>query len=460
MRFLMLCFLGIWSLKAFGFQIAIMADFQQQTAHPLAYERYTLYNTKFADYIIDHAIRPPAGSFLGAQMIGYWGELEEVRRADLILVLGDMANHGCVDELDTILRELKKLSQRLKKPVFLAPGNHDYLASGNSPRLSHRLRLCGSRDNIVYKKDLLERIVAFHNEQELPPSFELIHAPKPSTWEEACGATLSRQHLQPGCHLVTLIRAENSPYDLMVFDSSDYADDQGHPLAKLNFFGGFGAVSESQAITSKSLLLARPQQKEVLVASHYPIKSLNQSIPRILHHWPKPPVGWFSAHTHQGSEPEGEELPMWFIREWNTGSSIDDPIQLASYELAPLPKGPVGRHRVTRLSTMPFIKDERGLCRAVFDYMSVAGPATEEDFQTLAGREQGFSLFGVTKLYRHARFQAKRDIPKIAHNIEVLKKKLAPLILWPELSVCLGFGASLFEAEVFFDWYEGFSGFD
>ncbi len=119
----------------FPIKIGLLAD-TQLTSHN-GFSNYNL-RSKSADRMVDVAIRPPAlECFLTEEMLNIAlkkltqdaeGEKDGV---DVILYLGDGANSGGTDEIETVFSVLEKHRDATSIPIFVVIGNHDYLGCGN-----------------------------------------------------------------------------------------------------------------------------------------------------------------------------------------------------------------------------------------------------------------------------------------------------------------------------------------
>ncbi|MHC4313636.1 MAG: metallophosphoesterase [Planctomycetota bacterium] len=119
----------------FPIKIGMLAD-TQLTSHN-GFSNYNL-RSKSADRMVDVAIRPPAlECFLSEEMLNIAlkkltqdaeGEKDGV---DVILYLGDGANSGGTDEIETVFSILEKHRDATGIPIFIVIGNHDYLGCGN-----------------------------------------------------------------------------------------------------------------------------------------------------------------------------------------------------------------------------------------------------------------------------------------------------------------------------------------
>ena len=121
----------------FPLKIGLLADTQltSQNGFPDFSQR-----SKRADRMVSVAIRPPAlECLLSAEMLRIALErlthdaAGEKRGVDAILYLGDAANSGGTDEIETFFSILEKHRAATQVPIFVLIGNHDYLGCGNIP---------------------------------------------------------------------------------------------------------------------------------------------------------------------------------------------------------------------------------------------------------------------------------------------------------------------------------------
>ena len=119
----------------FPMKIGLLADSQITSKN--GFSDFS-FRSKLADNIVDVSIRPPAlERYLAEEMLNIAlkkltqdanGEKEGV---DVILYLGDGANSGGTDEIETLFTALKKHRDETGTPIFMLIGNHDYLGAGN-----------------------------------------------------------------------------------------------------------------------------------------------------------------------------------------------------------------------------------------------------------------------------------------------------------------------------------------
>ena len=149
----------------FPLKIGLLADSQLTSQNGFSDFHY---RSKTADYLVDVSIRPPAlECYLAKEMLQIaLNKLTEDsegdrKGVDVILYLGDAANSGGTDEIETVLEILGKHRQQTGIPIFILIGNHDYLGAGNivSPGIRFAmLNQVGRPDNpALTKYDVLKK---------------------------------------------------------------------------------------------------------------------------------------------------------------------------------------------------------------------------------------------------------------------------------------------------------------
>jgi len=413
------------ALTPFPLKIGLLADSQitSQNGHSDFH-----YRSKTADALVEVSIRPPAlECCLAEQMLRVaLQRLEEDafgsrRGVDLILYLGDAANSGGRDEIDTVLRILGEHRERTATPVFIVIGNHDYLGAGNITSTGIRfamLNRVGRPENPpLTKYEVLRRYSEFNMANERLPagakfqyldSFQV--AAPDSSLDHDTGLYL--------CGRISYGEADRAPVDILLLDSSDYRDAPNwSEVADLGFYGVIGAVSFKDGAGRLSQLGCVTQMAGAstpryrLLASHYPkdhldritfakpgevplnltnllwdvtdlvvtlptfSETLNQNLNRLI--IPGHRNYWVSGHTHVSTMPKTDRFSVGglagerYFRALNVGSTTDYRAHVAIVER-------FDRWRNTRLDDavgyreIPLCQAGAGelqaLCRAIGDY--------------------------------------------------------------------------------------------
>ena len=363
----------------FPIKIGMLAD-TQLTSH----NGFSNFNqrSKSADRMVDVAIRPPAlECFLAEEMLNIAlkkltqdteGEKDGV---DVIIYLGDGANSGGTDEIETFFSVLEKHRDATGIPIFVVIGNHDYLGCGNIVTPGTRFALL-NRDGrpsnpALSKYQVLKKISQFNRASNNLPGkkrFQYIDN------YDAVERNKELDH-KTGLYLSGLLsyseEGKNS-VEVFLLDTSDYKDaPDWSNLAKWGFYGAVGSLSFkdepgvlSQASYFKNVAGSSSPDFRFL-ASHYPkdhldritfskpgdvpldvtnvawevtegafsfatfSKSLNQNLEAMLSK--KKRDYWLSGHTHAPATPRPSKivvggLPILgekYFNGINTGSTTD-----------------------------------------------------------------------------------------------------------------------------------------
>jgi DNA repair exonuclease SbcCD nuclease subunit len=278
------------SVDAFPLKIGLLADSQITSQNGFSDFHY---RSKFADALVDVSIRPPAlECFLAPQMLQI--ALNQLTQdaagsrqgVDVILYLGDAANSGGADEIDTVLTILAKHREQTGVPVFIIIGNHDYLGAGNITTPGTRFALLnriGRPDNpALTKYEVLKRFSKFnHGNSGLPANTRFRYADN----AEALEQNKNLEH-DTGLYLagvLTYSEEGKAPVDIFLLDSSDYVDSPDwSEVAGLGFYGVIGAVSfkDKPGVVSQTGYLKGFAQSSTpqfrILASHYPKDHLDR----------------------------------------------------------------------------------------------------------------------------------------------------------------------------------------
>lgn len=324
------------------------------------------------DSAVNVSIRPPAQNAGSVLLLrGLLSSLAS-KRPDLILYLGDGANHGCKDELENpggidpftgsgILGELRAFREQHQIPTFFLIGNHDYLGAGNTPKPSRRVKMCGGAEGAppVYKDQLIAMVHSFNsgNGPYLAKDWEYKDSYIEGTTESYCNdGSRSARDENKGCYLAGVLYAGET--EVLLLDTSDYGGARSrYSLLGLQYRGEGGRVSHFSDGDSGPVSQARwfaseqTERKQVpawrILASHYPLTeqktpltgfSRKRGRPALFMKNPLPRHGQcvYSAHNHD-SEPSASPLsfrtPRWFGllkdsyeyygHETNVGSATD-----------------------------------------------------------------------------------------------------------------------------------------
>jgi len=269
---------------AFPIKIGLLADSQITSQNGFSNFNY---RSKFADTLVNVSIRPPAlECFLSEEMLRIalnkltqdpYGDKKGV---DVILYLGDAANSGGADEIETVLTILAMHREKTGIPVFIIIGNHDYLGAGNIVTPGIRFALLnrpGRPDNLALTKyEVLKKFSEFNRgNNELAGNARFQYRDNIDAVEKN-----KNQDHRTGLYLCGILTCKEqgmSGVDILLADSSDYKDAPGwSEAAKVGFYGAIGSVSfkdEPLQISQTGLLKqyarsSRPQFR--FVVSHYP----------------------------------------------------------------------------------------------------------------------------------------------------------------------------------------------
>lgn len=249
--------------------------------------------SKFADKLVEVAIRPPAvEGFLALDMLQVamdkltqdaQGPREGV---DVILYLGDGANSGGTDEMNAFFSVLEDYRARTQTPIFVVIGNHDYLGCGNITTPGTRFALL-NRDNrppnpALTKYQVLERISRFnHASSDMPSNQRFRYVDNIAMVEQ--NKDLDHETGLYLCGLLTYAEPGAESVEILLLDSSDYKDAPNWSnAAELGFYGAIGSVSFKDEPGHVSQLghlqqLVRDTSPPFrFVASHYPKDHLDR----------------------------------------------------------------------------------------------------------------------------------------------------------------------------------------
>jgi len=340
----------------FPIKIGLLAD-TQITSHN-GFSDYN-YRSKLADRMVGFSIRPPAlECILAEEMLNI--ALRKLTQddeggkdgVDIIIYLGDGANSGGTDEIETFFSVLEKHRDVTGIPIFVLIGNHDYLGCGNIVTPGTRYALL-NRDGrpsnpALSKYQVLKKISEFnHASNNLPANKNFKYIDN----YEAVERNKELVH-DTGLYLSGLVSySEEGKNSLEIFllDTSDYKDaPDWSSLAKWGFYGVIGSLSFkdepgllSQASYFKNIAGTSSPDFRFL-ASHYPkdhldritftkpgdvpfdvtnvawtvtegafsfptfTRTLNQNLEALLSQ--KKRNYWLSAHTHVPTMPQPSKI--------------------------------------------------------------------------------------------------------------------------------------------------------
>ncbi len=262
-----------------------------------------LYRSKSLDKRIGCAIRPPALEHLTAETLQIaLGRFPS--SIDVILYLGDGANSGGENELETLFTVLGDHRRKSKIPIFMVIGNHDYLGAGSTPDplmrflLLNRLRpeevppLPATYNRSSSKYEVLRRISEFNlASSELPANTLFRYTDNGNTLDpnldHGSGLYLAGRLVCP--------KDGDKVVEILLADTSDYADTSIKPELQIldpfipnwGLYGMQGSVSSRDRentpggkrlsqITYLRDSSAGPPPDFRFIASHYPPDNLDR----------------------------------------------------------------------------------------------------------------------------------------------------------------------------------------
>jgi predicted phosphodiesterase len=394
-------------------RIGLLAD--TQVTSKVATSGY-LFRSPIADLIENVAIRTVAQEHLSAEHLGYMLADVAKQGPDLLLYLGDGANSGCRDEVDSFLKVLSDGRESLHLPTFVVVGNHDYLATGNQADRSQRLLACNDRDYLT--KAQIVRAFADFNRQ----SWELLRA-KNALWKafqtseeqpavrSACLDSPENRQDEAKCFYAGVLKFSDGETsgEIILTDTSDYFGIRVQPRIaeskELEGKGLRGSISWGSADSQVAWLGANLSRDVAptrlrIVASHYPTKDLG---------WTKAIAGragdllledgtnvWLSGHTH---EPNPDAVPRSWVRTLGTRSVLYQEVNVGS-TTDYLPHGAVvdiGSSGAKRQAVRSMSAEDVAACRLEIDALNL----TERYGSPVAGCREPRVLLGLTTHYRN-----------------------------------------------------------
>jgi len=271
-----------------------------------------LYRNVSLDKRIECAIRPPALEHLGAEILAI-ALRQFPSDIDVILYLGDGANSGGEDEIDSLFQVLGDYRKERGVPIFVVIGNHDYLGAGNTANPLERFlvvnRLCpaeapplpGPYNRPLSKYEVLKRISEFNRQSsELPAGAALKYSDNMDLLD--AGSDHTTGLYLAGC--LTYPKHGEPTVEVFLADTSDYADTRFKPEIKIwdpfipgwDIYGMQGSISSDDGVTEagqetvSQMTYLREQASETppefrFIASHYHPDNLDRKRSDI-------PEGW------------------------------------------------------------------------------------------------------------------------------------------------------------------------
>jgi predicted MPP superfamily phosphohydrolase len=209
------------------------------------------YRSKFSDSLVDVSIRPPAlecslsEEMLQVAMNKLTQDQYGVKKGvDVILYLGDAANSGGTDEIETVLTLLARYRKQTGVPIFIIIGNHDYLGKVLLRRELVCLKRPGRPDNLALTKyEVLKKFSEFnHGNNRLAGNTRFRYTDN----KDAVKKNKNLDH-QTGLYLSGILTCKEegkSDVEIYLLDSSDYKDaPDWSAAANIGFYGVIGSVS-------------------------------------------------------------------------------------------------------------------------------------------------------------------------------------------------------------------------
>ncbi len=297
--FLLLLALSIFTCGFFGKQeedvhfpikIGILAD-SQLTSHN-GFSNFSQ-RSKFADRMVDVAIRPPAlESFLAEEMLGI--ALKKFTQdaggkqagVDVILYLGDGMNSGGTDEMEKFFSILETHRDATKTPIFVLIGNHDYLGCGNIVTPGIRFALLNRDDRprnpALSKYEVLKKISEFNRANNNLPGNKRFRYIDNFDSVERNKELDHNKGLYLGGLLSYSEEGKNS-VEILLLDTSDYKDaPDWSSIVKWGFYGAIGSLSfkdEAGVLSQTSYFKSVSGSSSPdfrFLASHYPKDHLDR----------------------------------------------------------------------------------------------------------------------------------------------------------------------------------------
>ncbi len=430
---------------------------------------------KIPDYISKVAIRAVAQEYFAPLMLDRMLRELENEKVDLILFLGDGANSGCQDEVETLFKLLAASRERSKIPSYFVIGNHDYLGTGNQVKLEYRGKLCdkGDQSNPALSKEQLIKRLVEHNMNSAKIDSNYAYADKLSdSSSDASAKTCPADDMGHRTlnYVATLSGKTEAtrPVQILLADTSDYRD----VLFKANFgslkcerIGGWGlkgsmSFNTADDKTSQIATLAAMADNTTrfrIIASHYSPKKFNAFYPyAISPTLVKDALGallsngeniWLTAHTHT-EQPKFEKYrvgkrlsgPRGKFVGINVGSTTD----YNSHALVVAAKD--ATNKGNERTTLGYKVISHPIDTQACEKVLASAPEATRNFAPICERESYLSKLGLDKTYRKKCFEEKqRD--QVRQNIDKFTRAYAAehAVDEQEVKACLAYTASAYE---------------
>lgn len=376
------------------------------------------------DRVVKVSMRPPALRLLSPLALH---TLLTARTAghdfDAILYLGDGANSGCDDEVTLLIKTLEAVRTETRRPVYILPGNHDYLGSGNTNDWSRREKACDravdatkSPNRPLSKAEVIKRIDAFNRDNDFDGwvyDSNIVDAGK------ACGGAPELGHPQDtraGCFLAGLVTHDDT--QILLTDTSDYHDAKQTALRSA-YRGIGGALSTRQQAWFTDETAGRSAALRV-VASHYPLTE--ETRPSSFDCPGCRRTLWLSAHTHTAAPHDTEaQTDKRFV--YNVGSTTDHRPHAAWIEVDA--RGMVGAAPIWLAASTT----DDGLAPADRDAIEAAeetcrgfiaglerGGVRPWRVRPVLGQSDGLAVYGLDRTYQ-AFYWTDDDTERAAQNL-------------------------------------------
>ncbi|MER0204733.1 MAG: hypothetical protein DU480_12965 [Nitrosomonas sp.] len=457
----------------FPLRIGVLAD-SQITTKKGSFE-YGM-RRKAADSISHVAIRPASIEYLAHEMLDSLLIELEKEKVELILYLGDGANSGCKDELDTIFAKLEDSRKRSGIPSYYVIGNHDYLGAGNQTRMDIREELCDREFARINppesKQDVITRIHK-HNFESSKIDDNHIYTFQKVISQDNNGDNKCDDLSHFNIYYIGRIAPRNNPndYEILLADTSDYRDvihkaSISHPVGSkkcegIGLWGLKGSISDEKKDTAPSQIdklisIANPNTAFRIIASHYRPKDFNALFPYSIS--PSSLISalgglssqgvnyWVSAHTHTEHPIAPEEYTVGnsllglgrnrMFLGINVGSTTDYYPHVVIIEKANKAAIPIDNWLSYRLIKYT---DDRNTCLKIIGFAE----SMKSDFDQVCEDKSIPTVLGINQKYSEPCWSAV-DVAKVQKNIDTLinKSELNLAIKREEVISCLTINAA------------------
>ncbi|MEE2730741.1 MAG: metallophosphoesterase [Pseudomonadota bacterium] len=422
--------------------IVILGDSQIVGEHARQFNG-SIWSNKYSDILVDVTMRTPIQNEFAVDGLKILLEKSLATNPDIILYLGDGANHGCRNELVSVLDTLRTFQNEV--PIFFLIGNHDYLAAGNTPDKNARNTFCppttdpgpgNSNPNALSKFDAIELAHHFNQigKENLPENITFednFH----EDLREICNNRFHQDEVRT-CFYSGYIQKNKT--GVVLLDTSNYDQDIASLLSDVRFRGLYGSVCcNTDSIGQWQWLTGKTHQLDnIIFASHYPpqdllefnrylkaknlelmergwglsgsnigihrmeVSKINRTVEPLLRLIPlQAKVYWLSAHTHLNSDWENVPIKRTvdnprehMIQSINVGSTTDFPQHAISLKFS---------DSDTKLSKI-YLSDgqDDAYCNILLSDIC-NGNVQFKHLETISGFNGKLSSFGFTKEYRN-----------------------------------------------------------